>query len=160
MLPGISWSNKKISGHQWWSMICGFHGLNWFKVFKNLNWSVPGSRVTVQRLQLFESYYYIDQDSRYPTLPIGWKGVNNAKRLNLLDRTGLGVFQPGTLNPEPLNLGRYIIWILHANLFTISIILNAEKLVQNHFDSKVDQYENMMSPRFYLKCLIFWCFLR
>jgi hypothetical protein len=30
--------------------------------------------------------------------------------LNPSDGSGLGVFQPGTLNPEPLNLGfRYVI---------------------------------------------------
>jgi len=31
----------------------------------------PGSGFTVQRLQLFETDYYIDHDSKYPTSPIG-----------------------------------------------------------------------------------------
>jgi hypothetical protein len=29
--------------------------------------------------------------------------------LPLFDRSGLGIFQPGTLNPEPLNLGVIIL---------------------------------------------------
>ena len=51
-------------------------------------------RVHGSKVQLFETGYYIDQDPKYPTSSIGCKGVINTERLNPLDKSGLGVFNP------------------------------------------------------------------
>ena len=59
----------------------------------------------VQRLQLSETAYYIDRDLAYPTSPIGWICIIDIWRLNPFDGSWLVAYQPGTLNPEPLNLG-------------------------------------------------------
>ena len=83
--------------------------------FIYLNWSFLGSGFKVQRLLPVDAAHHIDQDSEYPTYPLGCNGFIYMTKTEFLwyVLSYLGVFQPWTLNPEPLNLYYEIMTIIH-----------------------------------------------
>ena len=51
-----------------------------------------------------EAAYPIDKDPEYPTYTNGWNGFRSTMNKESFWYELFGVFQPWTLNPEPLNL--------------------------------------------------------
>ena len=68
-----------------------------------MNWAVSGSGFRVKRLQAIDTVHGINQNLAYPSYPIEWNGLIARWRHTPFGMMS-GFFQPGTLNPEPLNL--------------------------------------------------------
>jgi hypothetical protein len=63
-----------------------------------------GFRFRVQRLIPKSTAHHINQNPEYPIYNIGWNGLISTVKTDLFDEICLGIFQPWTFNPEPLNL--------------------------------------------------------
>jgi len=72
-------------------------------LFRADGFQVQGSEVLPVALA-----FNIDKDLRYATLPTRCKAAISAMKTEAHNSGWFGVFQPGTLNPEPHNLGLYL----------------------------------------------------